>query len=143
MNRRQLLQSAASALALRNITELKSRRDEAKPITVAERKDRLERARQLMQQNRIDAISMIGGTSLQYFTGIRWWNSERLFTFVLPQKGAPFYVSPAFEEDRAREQIAQAPDGDSCRVLLWQEDEDPYRLVAQGLKDAGVSTGRI
>ena len=152
MNRRQLLASAASALTFVGVTEaqnqpaiaaLKSRQPEAKPITVAERKDRLERARQLMQQNRIDALCMIGGTSLQYFTGIRWWNSERLFTFVLPQKGAPFYVSPAFEEDRAREQIAQAPEGDSCRVLLWQEDEDPYKLVAQGLKDAGASTGRI
>jgi Xaa-Pro dipeptidase len=152
MNRRQLLSSAASALALHAIAEaqsqpaiaaLKSRRTEAKPITVAERKDRLERARQLMGQNRIDALCMIGGTSLQYFTGIRWGNSERLFTFVLPQKGAPFFVSPAFEEDRAREQISQAPDGDSCRVLLWQEDEDPYKLVAQGLKDAGAATGRI
>src|SRR4051794_23165970 len=152
MNRRQLLASAVSALAFGRVSEaqnqpaiaaLKNRRSEAKPITVAERKDRLERARQLMQQNRIDAICMIGGTSLQYFTGIRWWNSERLFAFVLPQKGAPFYVSPAFEEDRAREQISQAPDGDSCRVLLWQEDEDPYKLVAQGLKDAGASTGRI
>jgi Xaa-Pro dipeptidase len=147
-----LLGSAVSAFAFGRVSEaqnqpaiaaLKNRRPEAKPITVAERKDRLERARQLMQQNRIDAICMIGGTSLQYFTGIRWWNSERLFTFVLPQKGAPFYVSPAFEEDRAREQISQAPDGDSCRVLLWQEDEDPYKLVAQGLKDAGASTGRI
>jgi Xaa-Pro dipeptidase len=152
MNRRQLLSSAVSDLALHKIAQaqnkpaiaaLKNRRAEAKPITVAERKDRLERARQLMQQNRIDALCMIGGTSLSYFTGIRWWNSERLFTFVVPQKGTPFYVSPAFEGDRAREQISQAPDGDSCRVLLWQEDEDPYRLVAQGLKDTGISTGRV
>ena len=105
MNRRQLLSSALSAFALQKIAEaqsqgaiaaLKSRRAEAKPITVAERKDRLERARQLMQENHIDAICTMGGTSLQYFTGIRWWNSERLFTFVLPQKGTPFYVSPAF-----------------------------------------------
>lgn len=133
----------ANAQSQPAIAALKSRRAEAKPITLAERKDRLERARQLMRQNRIDAICMIGGTSLNYFTGIHWWNSERLFTFVLPQKGAPFYVSPAFEEDRAREQISQAPEGDSCRVLLWQEDEDPYKLVAQGLKDAGASTGRV
>ena len=125
------------------ITALKSRRAEAKPITVAERKDRIERARELMQRNKLDAVCMIGGTSLAYFTGIHWGNSERLFTFVVPQKGNAFYVSPAFEEGRAREQIAQAPDGDSCRVLTWQEDEDPYALVAKGLRDAGVSSGRI
>lgn len=125
------------------IAALKSRRAEAKPITTAERKDRIERARQLMQQNKIDAVCMIGGTSLTYYTGIHWGNSERLFAFVVPQKGSAFYVTPAFEEDRAREQIAQAPDGDSCPVLTWQEDEDPYAAVAKGLHDAGVRTGRI
>ena len=125
------------------IAALKTRRAEAKPITVAERRDRIERARELMQQNKLDAVCMIGGTSLAYYTGIHWGNSERLFVFVVPQKGNAFYVSPAFEEGRAREQIAQAPDGDSCRVLTWQEDEDPYALVAKGLRDAAAATGRI
>ncbi|MFZ0594421.1 MAG: Xaa-Pro peptidase family protein [Bryobacteraceae bacterium] len=125
------------------IAALKSRKTEAHPISITERRDRLARARALMSENKIDALCMIGGTSLLYFTGIRWWNSERLFTFVLPQKGKPFYVSPAFEEDRAREQIAQAPEGDESRILTWQEDEDPYRLVARGLGDAGLGTGRI
>ena len=100
------------------IKALKSRRAEAKPITTAERKNRIERARQLMQQHKIDAVCMIGGTSLAYYTGIHWGNSERLFAFILPQKGRAFYVSPAFEEDRAREQIAHAPEGDSC-ARLW------------------------
>src|SRR3954452_3838002 len=162
LTRRRLLWSAASAASLIQragaqnrgtqeaptplppaLVALKSRRAEARPITLAERKDRLERARQLMVQSHIDAVCMMGGTSLTYFTGVRWGNSERLFTFVLPQKGSPFYVTPAFEEGRAREQITQAPDGDSCRVLTWQEDESPYKLVAQGLKDANISTGRI
>jgi Xaa-Pro dipeptidase len=96
-----------------------------------------------MQRNGIDAICMIGGTSLVYFTGIHWWNSERLFSFVMPQKGKAFYVSPSFEEGRAREQILQAPEGDSSRILTWQEDEDPYSLVAKGLADSGARTGRI
>src|SRR5438105_2060073 len=85
-----------------SIAALKSRASEARPIGKQERQQRIERARQLMAQNQLDAIFMIGGTSLVYFTGIRWWNSERLFAFVLPQKGQPFLVSPAFEEDRAR-----------------------------------------
>jgi Xaa-Pro dipeptidase len=125
------------------IAALKSRSHEAKPITKAERRARLDRARQLMRQNKIDAVCMIGGTSLVYFTGIHWWNSERLFTFVLPQRGNAFYVSPAFEEGRAREQILNAPEGDSSKILTWQEDEDPYLLVAKGLADAGASSGRI
>lgn len=125
------------------IAALKSRRDEAKPITVAERSDRLERARRLMAQNGLSAVCIAGGTSLSYFTGVRWGNSERLFTLVLPKSGAPFYVSPAFEEDRAREQISQGPDADSCRVMTWQEDENPYQLLHRGLTDAGISTGTI
>jgi Xaa-Pro dipeptidase len=52
------------------IAALKSRHDEAKPITKADRAQRWERARQLMQRNGIDAICMIGGTSLVYFAGI-------------------------------------------------------------------------
>jgi Xaa-Pro dipeptidase len=125
------------------IAALKSRKSEATPISVVERRDRFERARTLMKQNNISALCMIGGTSLVYFTGIRWWNSERLFTFVLPQRGKPFYVSPAFEEDRAREQISKAPEGDESEVLTWQEDEDPYALVAKGLRDRRLATGRI
>jgi Xaa-Pro dipeptidase len=104
---------------------------------------RVERARTLMRANRIDAIALTGGTSLDYFTGIRWGNSERLFAFVIAQKGHPFYVSPAFEEDRAREQMAQAPDGRQSQIFTWQEDDDPYALVARGLRDLGVSTGRL
>lgn len=125
------------------IAQLKSRKEEAKPITIEERQQRQERARQLMRENNLDAVLMIGGTSLVYFTNIRWWNSERLFTAVLPAKGDPLYVCPAFEEDRAREQIATGPGGNNADVRTWQEDEDPYRLVAAGLKDRGINSGRL
>ena len=117
------------------IAKLKSRKPEAKPITVEERQQRIDRARQLMAQNRTDAIMMIGGTSLVYFTNIHWWNSERLFAMILPAKGNPLYVCPAFEEDRAREQIATGPGGNNAEIRTWQEDESPYERVAEGLRD--------
>ncbi|HWC20519.1 MAG TPA: Xaa-Pro peptidase family protein [Terriglobales bacterium] len=126
-----------------SIAQLKSRKAEARPITVEERQQRQERARQLMRDNNLDAILMIGGTSLGYFTNIRWWNSERLFAAVLPAKGEAFYVCPAFEEDRAREQIATGPGGSNADVRTWQEDEDPYRLVAAGLRDRGIASGHL
>src|SRR6476646_11657328 len=125
------------------IAKLKSRKAEAQPITTAEREQRIERARQLMADNKIDAIMVTGGTSLVYFTNIHWWMSERLFAIVLPVKGAPFYVCPAFEEDRAREQIASGPGGDNAEVRTWQEDESPYQRIAEGLKARGLSTGKI
>src|SRR5579872_3926409 len=125
------------------IGQLKSRKSEATPITVDERRARLARAQELMRDNKIDAIVLTGGTSLEYFGAIRWGLSERLFTMVVPGKGDPFYVSPAFEEDRAREQIALGPGGKDPRVLVWQEDQSPYQRVAAGLKERGLTTGNI
>ncbi len=131
-----------------SIQALKSMRDQAQPISNDERRARIERARQLMTMNelknsRMDAVVMIGGTSMLYFSGIRWWNSERLGALVIVAKGEPFFVCPAFEEDRLREQASAGPLGDKLDVRTWQEDEDPYRLVVQGLKDRGISTGTL
>ncbi len=124
-----------------SIAALKSMKDQAKPITVEERRARQEKARHLMESNRIHALLLMEGTSLDYFTGIRWWGGERLFAMVLPAKGEAFYVCPAFEEGRAREQIAKSPEGARVDVRTWQEDENPYQRLAQGLRDRGISTG--
>ena len=126
-----------------SLAALKSRKSEAAPITGEERYDRQERARKLMGENAPEAIVLMEGTSLKYFTGIRWWGGERMFALVLPAKGSAFYVCPAFEEDRAREQIANAPSGERPDVRTWQEDESPYQRVAQGLKERGVTTGKL
>jgi Xaa-Pro dipeptidase len=120
------------------IARLKSRRSEAVPITAAEREARVQRARELMTENKMDAIVIAGGTSLRYFAGVRWGNSERLFAYVIPRKGAPFFISPAFEEERAREQA-----GAGVHVLTWQEDEDPYVLVGKGLREYGLGSGPV
>jgi len=80
---------------------------------------------------------------MQYFADIRWWGGERTFALVLPAKGNSFYVCPAFEEGRAREQIANAPNGATPDVRIWQEDESPYERIAQGLKEHGISSGKI
>jgi Xaa-Pro dipeptidase len=126
-----------------SLAQLKSRKSEAVPITREERHERQERARKLMSENSLDAIVLMEGTSLGYFTGIRWWGGERLFALVLPVKGSAFYVCPAFEEGRAHEQIAGAPDGDHPDLRTWQEDENPYQRVAQGLKERGIGNGKL
>jgi Xaa-Pro dipeptidase len=119
-------------------------RDQARPITSEERRVRVERARELMAAEKIDALILSGGTSLVYFTNIRWGGGERLFASVIPVKGQPFFVCPAFEEDRAREQIALGPFADGVAdVRTWNEDESPYALVAEGLKDRGLATGTV
>jgi len=124
------------------IAALESLRGRAMPITSDERRGRLDRARALMTAARVDAVVLGGGTSLTYFTGAGWGNSERLMTLVLPARGEPFAVVPAFEEERVREQLAAGPLG-SVDLRLWQEDDDPWSQLAQGLKDRGISAGRL
>ncbi len=126
-----------------SIAELKSMKDQAHPIGNEERQARQEKARGLMEANDLDAILLMEGTSLNYFSGIRWWGGERMFAMVLPAKGTAFYVCPAFEEGRAREQIARAPEGRQPDLRIWQEDDSPYQRIAQGLKDRGILTGKI
>ena len=125
-----------------SIAALKSMKEQAKPITNEERQARLAKARELMAANKLDAIMLTAGTSLDYFTGIRWWGGERLFALILPAKGAAFFVCPYFETDRSHEQMAKSPLADA-EVRYWNEDESPYRLVAQGLKDRGLAAGTV
>jgi len=125
------------------IAALKDRRSEPKPITSAERESRIARARELMGQKNFAAICIGGGTTLDYFTGIHWYNSERPTLLVLPAKGQPFAVCPAFEEERLRERLALIPAMAQTKIYTWQENENPYEQVAAGLKDLALTTGTI
>jgi Xaa-Pro dipeptidase len=125
-----------------SIARLSSWADRARPITKEERAQRVEKAKELMRANDLDALFLTGGTSMVYFTNIRWGGGERLFTVVVPLRGEAFVVCPAFEEDRAREQLALGPLG-GAEVRTWEEHESPYKRVAEGLKDRGIAAGRI
>ncbi len=105
------------------------------PITVAERENRIEKARGLMVEAGIDAVYLEGGTSLLYFTGIRWGRSERMTAAIVPARGDIAYVCPVFEESRLRESLLFGDD-----IRTWHEHESPYELVAQVLSDRGVAT---
>ncbi|MFL6216589.1 MAG: M24 family metallopeptidase [Blastocatellia bacterium] len=111
---------------------------QAKPITREEYVERQERARRYMREAGINAVMLTGGTSLNYFTGTQWGTSERMFAALIPAKGELAFVTPAFEKDRAMEQIKFAGD-----VRTWEEDESPYQLVAQVLKDRGITAGKL
>jgi Xaa-Pro dipeptidase len=108
------------------------------PISDEERRGRIEKARRLMAASHLDAIYLESGTSLFYFTGVRWGGSERMFAAVLPARGEIAYICPKFEEGRARELIPIGTD-----VRAWEEDEDPGRTVAQIFRDRGIATGTI
>lgn len=99
---------------------------------------RQELARRYMQEARLDAIFIAGGSSMRYFAGMEWGQSERSFGLVIPVKGEIAWVTPAFEKGRAEEVIRFGKD-----IRSWEEDESPYALIAQILKDRNVLTGTL
>jgi Xaa-Pro dipeptidase len=108
------------------------------PISDGERLARMEKARRLMAENKIDALCLEGGSNLYYFTGVDWWPSERVFVLILPARGEMVWISPKFEEDRARELIRFGKE-----IRTWEEDENPYKVIAAACRDLGIGSGRI
>ncbi len=156
LSRRNFIRTSALSAGAATIltgcdTKVESRHEESSPmdqlksittdvvaITVEERKGRIEKAQRLMTENKIDAIYLDGGTSMEYFTGIRWGNSERMMAAIVPAKGDVKYVGPHFEEERIRELMTIGTD-----VRVWEEHESPYKLVAQIFSDLGIRAGKV
>ena len=128
----------AGAQATDPISSLKPVTPPVPPISDDERRARIEKARKLMHANGIAAMFLEGGSSMFYYTGVRWGNSERPFGVVIPASGELAWVAPGFEEQRARELIKFSND-----VRVWQEDESPYRVIAGILRDRGAASGKI
>ena len=129
------------------ILALSDRSHEAVPISLAEREHRIERARELLTKNHLDALVVCTGVSLTYFTGLEWDLSERLFAWVLPTRSAPFILCPAFEEARVRERMNATPptlpSASTTRIFPWQEDQSPFALLARVLRDSGLATATL
>jgi Xaa-Pro dipeptidase len=117
--------------------------DRVRPITTAEFQGRIQLAQRLMTEAKppFAALYLTPGSSLYYYTGIRWALTERLLAMVIPRQGDPAIVCPAFEEARLRELLPGSVG--SLEVRAWQEDEDPSTLAAQWLRERGLRTGRI
>lgn len=134
------------------LKDLKPMTDGVAPITVAERHQRIEKARKLMRDNNFQALFLEAGSSLVYFTGIDHWLSERLIAAVMPAGGGLIYVCPAFEEAKFRQMMSlpgninDANDDQTdlrVEVRVWEEDESPYEVVAGIFKDYGVTSGNV
>ena len=120
------------------IRQLRRMTDNVVPITLQERQGRIEKAQKLMREHRVDAIYIEPGSSMFYYTGMRWGTSERMLAMVIPARGEIAWVCPKFEEERARELIKMGTD-----IRTWEEDESPYKRVAEIFRDRGIRTGTI
>jgi Xaa-Pro dipeptidase len=146
MNKREFLQAAgavgvgmaAGGAMARPGPELADMTVNARPITPAEHERRIEKAQSLMQAQGIDALLLEAGSALTYFTGVRWWRSERFTGAIIPVEGEIAFVTPYFEEPSVRESMAVGDD-----VRTWHEHQDPYVRVAEILADRGLESGRL
>ncbi len=139
LSRRGLLGAAAAlpflsvpsilSAAEPDLSALSPMTGDAVPISRAERAARVARAQALMKANGIGAVLIEPGASLVYFTGIQWWRSERLTCAILPAEGEACIVTPFFEEPSVRETLDVPGE-----VRVWQEDDDPLKLVAAFLR---------
>ncbi|MEO6224334.1 MAG: Xaa-Pro peptidase family protein [Sphingomicrobium sp.] len=108
------------------------------PISTAERLGRIAGAQALMQRNGIGAVVIEPGASLDYYTGVQWWRSERLTAAVIPAHGEPIVVTPFFERPSVAESLSVP-----AEIRTWNEDEEPLKLVADFLRQRGVAAAPI
>lgn len=105
----------------------------ATPITAQEHAARLAKIQTLMQQQKVAAILVEAGSSLEYFTGIRWWRSERTTAALIPAEGKTVIVTPFFEVPSIEESLKIDAD-----VRPWHEDQSPFALIAGALGHRGT-----
>ena len=120
------------------LAEIKKKVQKIKPLTTTDYGQRIEEATRLLHKHKLDALLLTGGTNLKYFTNVNWWRSERFFGVIIPRKGEPVWICPAFELERARERVKFGKD-----IRTWDEHENPYLLVKGVMKDLGAASGTL
>ena len=139
VTRRAFVGAAASGAALgacdahakgKSQPALHSLTASARPIDAAEHAQRLEKLQSLMQAQHTAALLVEAGSSLEYFTGVDWWRSERTTAALIPARGRTVIVTPYFEEPSIRETLKVEAD-----VRAWKEDESPFERLAGILQD--------
>jgi Xaa-Pro dipeptidase len=139
LTRRSFLGTAAAGAALvagpRSVAAtsspagLSSLTTNAQPISPAEHATRIARLQGLMQEQKIAAMLIEAGSSLEYFTGIRWWRSERTTAALIPALGQSIVVTPFFEVPSVEESLKVEAD-----VRPWHEDQSPFALIADAMR---------
>ena len=115
--------------AEQELAKIASQRDVVPAITQTEREGRVAKVAGLLAEQSIDALYIDATTSMDYFTGLRLHQSERLHGVIITDKGDLTYVCPAFEEPKVRGDVSL--DGD---FLVWEEEQSPTALIAERLK---------
>jgi Xaa-Pro aminopeptidase len=96
---------------------------------------RLESAAAAAGRAGLDALLLTPGPDLRYLTGYDTHQSERLTCLAVPVAGPAFLVVPRLELASAQ---ASPAAGMNLEFVVWDETDDPYRVVAQRLGAVGT-----
>ncbi|SQH75508.1 Metallopeptidase, M24 family protein [Shewanella benthica] len=124
--------------AMQELAKLSDMTKGTKPISKSEFSARIEKAQELMKAQGIEAIYINAGTNLYYYTGTRWYASERMVGAIIPAVGELEYIAPAFEVDTLLDYMII-----EAKVNTWHEDESPYALFGEVLKQMDINSGKV
>ncbi|MGI2259270.1 M24 family metallopeptidase [Shewanella sp. GXUN23E] len=108
------------------------------PIAQAEFRARINKAQALMRDQGIAALYLNAGSNLYYFTGLKWYASERMVGAILPAEGELEYIAPHFELG-----TIQGFMNIQGKVNTWHEDQSPYALLSAVLARMGITSGKL
>ncbi|MPY23173.1 M24 family metallopeptidase [Shewanella sp. YLB-07] len=124
--------------AMQELAKLSDMTKGTKPVSKSEYTARIEKAQELMKAQGIEAIYINAGTNLYYYTGTRWYASERMVGAIIPAAGELEYIAPAFEVDTLLGYMVI-----EGKVNTWHEDESPYALFGEVLKQMDINSGKV
>jgi len=117
------------------LAQLSNMIEQVKPIQLEEYQQRIQRATIHMKKLGWDAMYINAGTNLSYFSGTRWYASERLVGALLTAEGNLQYIVPYFEIGTLEGFMLVKAD-----IRSWQEHQSPYQLVASVCEELAVNT---
>lgn len=133
-----LIRGASATAAKSAPAHLNSLTADAQPISAQEHEARLAKVQTLMEQRKTGALLVEAGPTMEYFTGVRWWRSERTTAALVPASGRVVIVTPFFEAPSVQETLKVAGE-----VRTWQEDESPFELIAAALRERSAAVGAL
>ncbi|MHA1743081.1 MAG: aminopeptidase P family N-terminal domain-containing protein, partial [Candidatus Heimdallarchaeota archaeon] len=98
---------------------------------------RMKRLQELLKETASQCLILVPGVDLFYATGLNIYASERLTALVLPAEGKPVVLCPSFEKSRIEKSFTQGT------IRTWEEDEDPFKLLAKIIAELGAEVGKI
>jgi Xaa-Pro dipeptidase len=108
------------------LSTLEKMSSQVSAIGLNEYQQRVAKAQGLMREKGIDALYLNAGTNLEYFTGLRWYASERLVGAIVLQNGPVTLIAPAFEQGSLEQAMVLKLDS-----VLWEEHESPTKMMLE------------